>query len=150
MENGHLVAKNRKAFFDYEIIERYEAGIVLLGTEVKSVRAHKVNLKESFARIIEGEVWLDGCHISPYSHGNISNHEPIRLRKLLLKRREISRLSEEVTKGGLTIVPLSMYLKKGIVKLEIALVRGKKLFDKREKAKKKTIDREIEIEMKRR
>ena len=127
-----------------------EAGIVLVGTEVKAIRQHLVNLKDSFVRITNGEAWLEGCHISPYSHGNITNHEPTRARKLLLKRREINKLAGAVTRGGLTIVPLRMYFSRGNVKLEIALAQGKRTVDKREKARRKTIDREIEAELKRR
>ena len=147
---GSIVASNRKAFHDYEILDRFEAGIVLLGTEVKSIRQHRINLKDSFARISGGEVWLEGCHISPYTHGNIQNHEPERPRKLLLTRREIHKLQGEVVKGGLTIVPLKVYLKEGRVKLEIGLARGKRQYDKRERARRRTVDREIEVEMKRR
>jgi SsrA-binding protein len=145
-----IVASNRKAFHDYEILDRFEAGIVLLGTEVKSIRQHRINLKDSFARISGGEVWLEGCHISPYTHGNIQNHEPERPRKLLLTRREIHKLQGEVVKGGLTIVPLKVYLKEGRVKLEIGLARGKRQYDKRERARRRTVEREIEVEMKRR
>ncbi|HLV00101.1 MAG TPA: SsrA-binding protein SmpB, partial [Acidobacteriota bacterium] len=122
-----LVAKNRKAFHDYEILERFEAGMVLLGTEVKALREHRVNLKDSFARVSNGEVWLENCHISPYSHGNIQNHDPLRPRKLLLHKREIDKLAGETVKSGLTIVPLSIYFKNGKAKVEIALARGKKL-----------------------
>lgn len=148
---GHkVVAQNRKAFHEYEILERFEAGIVLVGTEVKSVRQHEVNLKDSFARAFQGEIWLENCHISPYSHGNIQNHEPRRSRKLLLNKREISKLLGEITRKGLTIVPLQMYLKNGKVKVEIALVRGKRLHDKRETARRRVIQREIETELKRR
>lgn len=145
-----LVAKNRKAFHDYEILERFEAGMVLLGTEVKALREHRVNLKDSFARVSNGEVWLENCHISPYSHGNIQNHDPLRPRKLLLHKREIDKLAGETVKSGLTIVPLSIYFKNGKAKVEIALARGKKLHDKRETARRKAIDREIESELKRR
>jgi SsrA-binding protein len=145
-----VVATNKKAFHDYEILERFEAGIVLLGTEVKSIREHRVNFKDGFARVQGGEVWLEGFHISPYSHGNIHNHDPERRRKLLLNRREINKLMGEVTKGGLTIVPLKIYFSAGKVKVEIGLARGKKLFDKRETARRKVIEREMEAEMKRR
>jgi len=145
-----VVATNKKAFHDYEILERFEAGIVLLGTEVKSIREHRVNFKDGFARVQDGEVWLEGCHISPYSHGNIHNHDPERRRKLLLNRREIHKLMGEVTKGGLTIVPLNLYLSKGKVKVEIGLAKGKKLYDKRETARRKVVEREIEAELKRR
>ncbi|UCF39376.1 MAG: SsrA-binding protein SmpB [Acidobacteriota bacterium] len=150
VESAHVIAKNRKAFHEYEILERFEAGMVLLGTEVKSLRDHRVNLKEAYAKVSGGEIWLEGCNISPYSHGNITNHEPLRPRKLLLHKREISKLIGEVTRGGLTIVPLQIYLKKGKIKIEIALARGKKLYDKRETAKRKTIEREVAAELKRR
>ncbi len=104
-----LIAKNKRAFHEFEILDRYEAGLVLQGTEVKSLREGKVNLKESFARVKNGEVWLEGCHISPYTHGNIHNHDPIRPRKLLLHRREIRQLIGKVEQKGLTLVPLSLY-----------------------------------------
>ena len=146
----HLVASNKKAFHDFEILDRFEAGIVLQGTEVKSIRDHRLNFKDSYARVVDGEVWLEGCHISPYVHGNIHNHEPERRRKLLLNRKEINKLLGEVTKGGLTIVPLKIYFKEGKVKVEIGLARGKRLYDKRETARRKTIEREIEAELKRR
>jgi SsrA-binding protein len=144
------VIKNKKAFHDYTILERYEAGIVLQGTEVKSIREGRVNLKDSYARIQGGEIWLENCHISPYSHGNIMNHEPLRRRKLLLNRREINKIYGEVTKTGRTIVPLKMYFIRGKVKLEIAIAKGKQLFDKRERARRKTVEREIEVELKKR
>jgi SsrA-binding protein len=131
-------------------LERFEAGIVLLGTEVKAIRDHQVNFKDSFARITNGEVWLEGCSISPYTHGNIRNHEPLRSRKLLFSRREINKLIGETTKGGLTLVPLRMYFRNGKVKVEIALAKGKRLYDKREKARRRAVEREIESEMKRR
>jgi SsrA-binding protein len=150
MSSEQAVIRNRKAFHDYHILERFEAGIVLLGTEVKAIREHQVNFKDSFARITEGEVWLEGCNISPYSHGNIRNHEPLRSRKLLLSRREINKLIGETTKSGLTLIPLKMYFRNGKVKVEIALAKGKRLYDKREKARRKAVEREIESEMKRR
>lgn len=145
-----LITKNRKAFHDYEILDRYEAGIVLMGTEVKALREHRVNLKDSYARVSEGEVWLENCHISPYSHGNMQNHDPLRPRKLLLHKREIDKLAGDTIKSGLTIVPLAIYFKQGKAKVEIGLARGKKLHDKRETARRKAIDREIESELKRR
>lgn len=145
-----LIVKNRKAFHNYKILDRMEAGIVLQGTEVKAIREHRVNLKESYVKILDGEAWLEGCHISPYSHGNITNHEPTRIRKLLLNRREINKLAGAVTRSGLTVVPLSMYLRQGKVKVEIALAQGKRTVDKREKARRKTIDREVETALKRR
>jgi len=145
-----LVTKNKKAFRKYEMLDRFEAGIVLQGTEVKSVREHQVNLEESFARIKRGEMWLENCRISPYSHGNIANHEPVRSRKLLLHRHEINKLLGQTIKKGYTIVPISIYLKDGKVKVELALARGKQGRDKREEAKRKDIEREVEQELKRR
>ncbi len=144
-----VVAKNKKAFHDFEILERIEAGVALMGTEVKSIREGRVNLKEGYARIREGEIWLEGCHISPYSHGNIHNHDSIRPRKLLLHRREINRLIGRVEQKGLTIVPLSLYFSKGgKVKVELGVARGKKIHDKRETARRRAMEREIRAEMK--
>lgn len=143
-EPRHLLAKNKKAFYEYEILEKYEAGIALQGTEVKSIRDRQVNLKESYARASGGEIWLVDCHISPYSCGNIQNHDPLRPRKLLLHKKEIEKITDEITRGGLTLIPLGIYLKSGKVKVEIALAKGRKLFDKRDKARRKTIDRDIE------
>ncbi|HSR70529.1 MAG TPA: SsrA-binding protein SmpB [Acidobacteriota bacterium] len=145
-----LIVKNKKALFEYDILETLEAGLVLQGTEIKSIREGRVNLKESFARIHNGEVWLEGCHISPYSHGNIHNHDPIRSRKLLLHRREIHQLVGKVEQKGLTLIPLALYLSNGKAKLDLAVGRGKKLHDKRETARRKTLEREIEAELKRR
>ncbi len=145
-----LIARNKKAYYNFEILEDLEAGLVLRGTEVKSLRERRVNLKESYARIKGGEVWLEGCHISPYSHGNISNHDPIRPRKLLLHKREIRRLLAKVMEKGWTLVPLSLYFSKGKVKVRIALARGKQSHDKREAKKRRMVEREIEAELKRR
>ncbi len=142
------VIKNKKAFHEYHVLDRFEAGIVLQGTEVKSIREGRVNLKDSFARVTGGEVWLENCHISPYSHGNRMNHDPLRRRKLLLNRREINKLTSEITKTSRTIVPLKMYFVRGKVKIEIATAKGKQLYDKREQARRKTVEREIEIELK--
>ena len=136
------VAANRQAFHNYEILERFEAGIVLTGTEIKSARDGKVNLKDSYGMVKSGEVWLLNCHISPYSHGNYANHEPLRTRKLLLKRSEINRLIGRTTERGLTLVPLRMYLKEGRLKCELALAKGRKVHDKREVSRQKTIDKE--------
>ena len=136
------VAQNRQAFHNYEILEKFEAGIVLTGTEIKSARDGKVNLKDSYGLVKAGEVWLLNCHISPYSHGNYSNHEPLRTRKLLLRRPEINKLIGRTTERGLTLVPLRMYLKEGRLKCEIALAKGRKVHDKREVSKQKTIDKE--------
>lgn len=145
-----VVANNKKAFHDYEILERFEAGLVLQGTEVKSLRERRVNLKDSYARVVNGEIWLEGCHISPYPYGNIHNHEPERPRKLLLHRREIARLIGSMTRGGLTVVPLRVYFRRGKAKVELGLARGRKTYDKREVARRRTIEREVEAELKRR
>ena len=136
------VAVNRQAFHNYEILEKFEAGIVLTGTEIKSARDGRVNLKDAYGLVRAGEVWLLNCHISPYSHGNYSNHEPLRTRKLLLNRSEIRRLIGRTTEKGLTLVPLRVYLKNGKLKCELALAKGRKLHDKREVERKKTIDKE--------
>ncbi|HET6369949.1 MAG TPA: SsrA-binding protein SmpB [Nitrospiria bacterium] len=140
-----VVATNRQAGFQYFIEERFEAGIVLLGTEVKSLREGRVNLKDSFARVEGEEVFLYNCHISPYSHGNIQNHDPTRTRKLLLKREEIRRLIGKTQQKGLTLIPIKMYFNpRGIAKVELALARGKKLHDKRETEARRSAQREIE------
>ncbi|ADL68729.1 SsrA-binding protein SmpB [Thermoanaerobacterium thermosaccharolyticum] len=143
-ENIKVLAQNKKASHDYFIDEVYEAGIVLFGTEVKSVRMGKVNLKDSFARIENNEVFLYNMHISPYEKGNIFNKDPLRTRKLLLNRREINKLTGYVTQKGYTLVPLRVYLKHGLVKIELAVARGKKLYDKREDIAKRDAKREIE------
>ena len=144
-----LIASNRKAFHDYFVLQKMEAGIALTGTEVKSLREAKVNLKDSYVDVYRGEAWLVGAHISPYTHGNRENHDPERKRKLLLHRREIDKLQGQIVEKGLTIVPLRLYFKGGRVKAEIAVVRGKKLFDKRESEKRRELDREAEAAMKR-
>lgn len=145
-----VLATNRKAFRDYHIAERFEAGISLLGTEVKSLREGRANLKESYCRPRNGEIWLLECHISPYHHGTAFNHEPTRPRRLLLNRREINKLSGAVTEKGFTIVPLRFYLKGPYIKIEIALAKGKHFYDKRETKRRKDIDRETERAMKER
>ncbi|MEJ5368141.1 MAG: SsrA-binding protein SmpB [Bryobacteraceae bacterium] len=127
-----IVAENRKALHDYHVLERLEAGIVLTGTEIKSARQGKVQLRDSYADVIDGEAWLLNTHFSPYSHGNIWNHEPTRKRKLLLHRAEINKLAPKVREKGLTLVPLKLYLKNGRLKCELGVCRGKKLHDKRE------------------
>ena len=144
-----VIATNRKAFHDYFVLQKVEAGIALTGTEVKSLRDGAVNLKDSYVSFDGGEAFLVGAHISPYSHGNLQNHDPERKRKLLLHRREIDRLFGQVVEKGLTVVPLRLYFKGGRVKAEIAVVRGKKLFDKRESEKRRELDREAEAAMKR-
>lgn len=137
-----VAAQNRQAYHNYHILETFEAGLVLQGTEVKAIREGKVNLKDSYGMVKEGEVWLLNCHISPYSHGNRMNHDPLRSRKLLLHRSEIRKLHSKATERGMAIVPLKIYFHNGRAKCEISLAKGKKLFDKRETEKKKTADRE--------
>ena len=145
-----VVATNRKAFHDYHIDERYEAGIALQGTEVKAMREGRVNLKDSFARVDRNEVLLHNCHISPYSHGNIMNHDPLRPRKLLLHRREINKLMGRTQQKGLTLVPLKMYFNgAGKAKVEIGLGKGKQQFDRREDIKDREARRDVERAMKR-
>lgn len=139
-----VIANNKKAFHDYFILEKFEAGIVLTGTEIKSVRQGAVNLKDSWVSVKEGEAFVLGMHISPYEKGNIFNKDPLRVRKLLLHKREIHKLIGQVTQDGLSIVPLSLYLKGSRAKMEIAVVKGKKLYDKREDAAKKDAKRDIE------
>jgi SsrA-binding protein len=145
-----LIASNKKAFHDYFVLQKAEAGVALTGTEVKSLRDGKANIKDSYVIFKNGEAFLFNAHISPYSHGNLQNHEPERNRKLLLHRREIEKLREQVVEKGLTVVPLRLYFKGGKVKVEIAVVRGKKLYDKRETEKKRELDREAAVAMKQR
>ena len=144
-----IVTKNRKAFHDYFIQETYEAGLMLVGTEVKSLREGKANLKESYALIKNGEMFLLNCHISPYSHGNLQNHDPLRTRKLLLHKREISKLWAKTSQQGLTLIPLKLYFKDGKAKVEIGLAKGKRQYEKRESIKEREVKREIEGHMKR-
>ena len=136
------LASNRKARHDYEILEKVEAGIALLGTEVKSVREGRIQLKDSYVEVVDGEAYLVGVHISPYTHGNRANHDPERRRKLLLKRREIERIMGRTTIQGQTCIPLAVYLKGNRIKVEIALAKGKKLYDKRQAEKAKLMDKE--------
>ena len=136
--------RNKKAEHNFFIDDRYEAGLVLTGTEVKSLRAHNANLVDSFARVNKGEVWLHNMHISPYSHGNITNHEPTRARKMLMHKAEIRRLIGKTKEKGYTLVPLKVYFSGSIVKVEIGLGRGKKLFDKRKTIAEKTAKRDME------
>ena len=145
------IATNRQASHKYQLFDKYEAGIALRGAEVKSVREGRVNLKDSFVRIIRGEAFLMNCHVSPYSHiQSIQDSDPTRMRKLLLKKPEIARLSGQTSRKGYTIIPLSVYFKKGLVKLEIAVARGKLEFDKRETIRRRIDEREAERAMKRR
>lgn len=144
-----VVATNRKAFHDYAIEEKLEAGIVLKGTEVKSLREGQVNLRDSYASVDRGEVVLHHCHISPYSHGNIMNHDPLRPRRLLLHRKEINKLLGKTQQKGLTLVPLRIYFSpRGQAKVEIALARGKKQYDRREAIKHREAGREVQRAMK--
>ncbi len=143
-----LIANNKKAYHDYFILEKYEAGIELVGTEVKSLRMGKCSLKESFIRIDKGELFIYGMHISPYEKGNIFNKDPLRVRKLLAHRHEINKMMGKISQKGYTIVPLQIYFKGSLVKVEIALAQGKKLYDKREDIAKKDQRREAEKEFK--
>lgn len=144
-----IVAQNKKAYHDYFIDETYEAGLVLKGTEIKSVRKGSANLKDSYVRIKDGEAFIEGMHIAPYEQGNIFNHEPRRTRKLLLHKKQINKLAREIKDTGYTIVPTKLYFGDGSkVKLEVALARGKKLYDKRQDLKAKDAKRDIEKAMK--
>jgi SsrA-binding protein len=148
-EEKNLVT-NRAAFHEYHISDKYEAGIALTGTEVKSVLAGRVQLKESYVAVRDGEAWLFNAHISPYSHGNRANHEPLRTRKLLLHRREIDRLEQAVAVQGMTLVVTRVYLKNGRAKFEVGVARGKKLYDKRETELRRTVERETLAQLKER
>jgi len=143
-----LIASNKKAFHEYHVLDKIEAGLQLTGTEVKSLRDAAVNLKDSYVTFKNGEAFLFGTHISPYTHGNLANHDPERTRKLLLHRREIEKLSSAVAEKGLTIVPLRLYFRASRVKVELGVVRGKKLYDKRETEKRREADREAAVAMK--
>jgi SsrA-binding protein len=143
-----LIASNKKAFHEYHVLDKIEAGLQLTGTEVKSLRDGAANLKDAYVTFKNGEAFLFGAHISPYAHGNRENHEPLRTRKLLLHRREIEKLHVQVMEKGLTVVPLRLYFKGSKVKAEIGVVRGKKLYDKRETEKKREADREAAAAMK--
>jgi len=143
-----VLATNRKAYHDYFIVETYEAGLALTGTEIKSVRAGAVNLRDSYAQVRDGEVWLQNAHISPYEQGNRFNVDPYRTRRLLLHRKEINRLMGRAQEKGLTIVPLRLYLKKNRAKIELALVKGKKQYDKREAISQRDAKREMERALK--
>lgn len=145
-----LIADNRKARHEYHVFDTYEAGIVLLGTEVKSIREGRVNLGDSYGRVEHGEVYLHNLHISPYSHKGYSEHEPLRQRKLLLTRPEIRKLSAKVLERGFTLVPVRMYFKHGLVKVVIGVAKGKRTYDKRETLKRRQIDRETSAMMKER
>ena len=143
-----LIASNKKAFHDYHVLQKFEAGLQLTGTEVKSLREGRAQLKDSYVNFKNGEAFLYGAHISPYTHGNRENHEPERARKLLMHRNELDKLEVQLTEKGLTIVPLRLYFKGSHVKAEIGVVRGKKLYDKRETEKTREADREAAAAMK--
>jgi SsrA-binding protein len=145
-----LIADNRKARHDYHLLETYEAGVVLLGTEVKAIREGRVNLRDSYGRVEQGEVWLYGVHISPYSHRGYADHDPTRRRKLLLHRQEIRKLIGRTAEKGLTLVPVQMYLKDGRVKVALCLAKGKQAHDKRETIRRREVDRETRAAVKER
>lgn len=149
-EMNKKVAQNKKAYHEYFILEAYEAGIELFGTEVKSIREGRVNLKDAWCSIDKGEIFANGVHISPYEHGNIYNRDPLRVKRLLMHKKEINRLFGTIKQQGLTLVPLSIYFKKGKAKMEIGLCKGKKNYDKRDVAAEKEAGRRIEREMKER
>lgn len=148
MSVGQDILTNRQAFHEYHILDKYEAGAVLLGTEVKSIMAGRIQLKDSYVAIKDGEVFLFNAHISPYSHGNRQNHDPLRTRKLLLHRREIEKLEKATAQKGMTLVVTSIYWKNGRIKFEIGIAKGKKLYDKRETEMKKTVERETQQQLK--
>lgn len=139
-----IISKNRRASFDYHLLDRFEAGLVLTGTEIKSVRANQVSLRQGYVQAREGELWLIDANIAPYEHGNRENHDPKRPRKLLLHKREINKIITALEQKGLTVVPTMMYLKNGLAKIEIALARGKAVRDKRSDLAKRDAQRQIE------
>lgn len=148
MSEGKEILNNRQAYHEFIILDKFEAGAVLQGTEVKSMMAGRIQLSDSYVTIREGEVWLLKAHISPYSHGNTQNHEPLRSRKLLLHRKEIEKLEKETVQKGMTLVVTRIYWKNGRIKFEIGVAKGKKLYDKREAEMKKTIDKETRQQLK--
>ena len=150
MDNIKIIANNKKAYHDYFILEKYEAGVELAGTEVKSLRQGRCNLKDSWCSIVKGELFVNGMHISPYEHGNIWSKDPVRVRKLLMHKREINKLFGTLQQQGLSLIPLSAYFKGSMVKLELGLCKGKKLYDKRNDMAKKTAKRDIERALKER
>jgi SsrA-binding protein len=145
-----VLAANRAAFYNFHISDKYEAGIALTGTEVKSTMDGRVQLKDAYVSVREGEAWLFNAHISPYSHGNRENHDPLRTRKLLLHKKEIERLDEAAARQGMTLVPTQVYLKHGRIKVEVGVARGKKMYDKRESELRRTVDRETRAQLKER
>lgn len=149
-ESIKIIANNKKAYHEYFVLEKFEAGIELVGTEVKSIRAGRINLKESWCMIKNGEIFVNGMHISPYEQGNIFNKDPFRVRKLLMHRKEIDRLFGKIKQDGLTLIPTSVYFKNSKVKVEIGLCKGKNLHDKRETLAKKQAQRDIDRALKER
>lgn len=149
-KDSKALAQNKKAMHDYTITDTIEAGMVLQGTEIKSIRGSKINLKDGFATIRNGEIFLHNVHISPYEQGNQFNHDPLRARKLLMKKKQIASLIGETKKPGVTLVPLKVYLKNGFAKVLIGVAKGKKQYDKREDLKRKDINREVARELKNR
>ena len=145
-----ILASNRAAFHEYHILDKYEAGIALTGTEVKSVLAGRIQLKEGYVAVRDGEAWLFNAHISPYAHGNRENHDPLRTRKLLLHKKEIARMDQAAVKDGMTLVATRVYLKSRRIKIEVAVARGKKMYDKREAELRRTVDRETRAQLKER
>lgn len=141
---GKLIAQNRKARHDYAVLDTIEAGIVLQGTEIKSIRNGRINLKDGYARVRNGEIFLHNVHISPYEQGNLFNHDPLRTRKLLMHKKQIARLTAETKNTGITLVPLKVYIKDGFAKVLIGIAKGKKQYDKREDLKRKDIDRQLQ------
>lgn len=149
-ENSRTVAQNKKAYHDYFVLEEYEAGIELFGTEVKSIRQGRVNLKDAWCSIDNGEIFVNGMHISPYEQGNIFNRDPLRKKKLLMHKKEIYKLYGTIKQQGLTLIPLSVYFNKGKAKIKVGLCKGKKIYDKRDVAAKKEANRSIDREIKER
>ena len=149
-ESTKTIAQNKKAHHDYFVLESYEAGIELCGTEVKSLRAGRVNLKDSWCNIVDGEIFVNGMHISPYDHGNVFNKDPMRVRRLLMHKKEILKLFGTLQQQGLSLIPISLYFKGSKVKMQVGLCKGKKLYDKRDDMAKKAAQRDIERAMKER
>lgn len=149
-ENSRTVAQNKKAYHDYFVLEEYEAGIELFGTEVKSIRQGRVNLKDAWCSIDNGEIFVNGMHISPYEQGNIFNRDPLRKKKLLMHKKEIHKLYGTIKQQSLTLIPLSVYFNKGKAKIKVGLCKGKKIYDKRDVAAKKEANRSIDREIKER
>ena len=148
MDNVKMIASNKKAYHDYFVEEKYEAGISLAGTEVKSLRQGRVNLKDSWCNVVKGEMFVNAMHISPYEHGNIWGKDPMRVRKLLMHKREIAKIFAALQQKGYSLIPLSIYFKGSLVKLELGLCKGKKLYDKRDAAAEASMKRDIERAMK--